>query len=254
MTRFVRYQDGSRISYGFLQDGEIEELEGDLWSHRPTGRRRGASSVKLLTPCEPGKVLAVGRNYKSHAVGRGPVPVRPELFFKPISCLQNPGDPILIPPGASDVHYEGELVLVMGTRLRFATKQQAHAAIFGATCGNDVSERQWQSGPEKDLQWWRAKGSDTFGPLGPEIVTGVDYDNVRVQTRLNGELVQDQSTADLIFDCATIVSFISQYLTLERGDVIYTGTPGATQPMKPGDVVEVSVEGVGVLANPIAAA
>jgi 2-keto-4-pentenoate hydratase/2-oxohepta-3-ene-1,7-dioic acid hydratase in catechol pathway len=126
--------------------------------------------------------------------------------------------------------------------------------IFGVTCGNDVSERDWQGGPQKDLQWWRAKGADTFGPLGPCIVTGLDYGKLLLQTRLNGEVVQKQVTSDLLFDPAHIVSYISNYVTLTPGDVIYTGTPGATRKMKPGDVVEVDIEGIGVLRNQIAAA
>ena len=212
--------------------------------------RRRLSEVKLLTPCTPGKILAVGRNYKSHLEGR-PTPSRPEMFYKPLSSLQGPDGPIVLPPDATNTHSEGELVLVMGRRLSRGSREKAAAAIFGATCGNDVSERNWQNGPDKDIQWWRAKGSDTFSPLGPAIVTGLDYGNLRLTTRMNGEVVQDQSTADLIFDCPTVLSFVSQYVTLEPGDVIYTGTPGSTRKMKPGDIVEVEIEGIGVLRNPV---
>ena len=115
-----------------------------------------------------------------------------------------------------------------------------------------MSERDWQNGPRKDLQWWRAKGADTFAPLGPAIVTGLDYGNLMLETRLNGEVVQKQSTADLTFDCPAIVSWVSRWVTLLPGDVIYTGTPGSTRAMKPGDVVEVEIEGIGVLRNPVA--
>jgi 2-keto-4-pentenoate hydratase/2-oxohepta-3-ene-1,7-dioic acid hydratase in catechol pathway len=177
--------------------------------------------------------------------------MRPEIFYKPVSSLQNPGDPIVFPQGATNVHYEGELVLVIGKRVKNASPDEARAAIFGITCGNDVSERDWQNGPDKDLQWWRAKGADTFAPLGPVVVTGLDTGNLLLQTRLNGEVVQQQSTADLMFDCPSIVSWISRAVTLEPGDVIYTGTPGTTRAMKPGDMVEVEVEGVGVLRNPV---
>jgi 2-keto-4-pentenoate hydratase/2-oxohepta-3-ene-1,7-dioic acid hydratase in catechol pathway len=128
---------------------------------------------------------------------------------------------------------------------------QAKAAIFGVTCGNDVSERDWQNGAQKDLQWWRAKGSDTFGPIGPYLVHNIDYSKLLLQTRLNGEVVQKQSTSDLLFDCPIIVSYISKYVTLEAGDVIFTGTPGSTKKMNPGDTVEVEIEGVGVLKNPV---
>jgi 2-keto-4-pentenoate hydratase/2-oxohepta-3-ene-1,7-dioic acid hydratase in catechol pathway len=252
VTAFIRYRVNSHAAYGVLEGEVISELEGDLFSHSPTGVRRRLNEVHVLAPCTPGKILAVGRNYKSH-LGTRPTPSRPEIFFKPISSLQDPDGPIILPPDAVNAHFEGELVLVMGRRLRHASPEQAEAAVFGVTCGNDVSERDWQSGPDKDIQWWRAKGSDTFSPLGPVIVTGLDYGNLRLTSRVNGEVAQDQSTADLIFDCPTVVSFLSRYLTLEPGDVIYTGTPGSTRKMKPGDTVEVEIEGIGVLRNPVVA-
>jgi 2-keto-4-pentenoate hydratase/2-oxohepta-3-ene-1,7-dioic acid hydratase in catechol pathway len=173
------------------------------------------------------------------------------MFYKPISALQDPDGPIELPPDAEDVHYEGELVVVMGSELRNGSKEEAAAAIFGLTCGNDVSDRNWQRGAGKDVQYWRAKGCDTFSPLGPVIVTGLDYSNLMVTTRVNGEVRQHQSTRDLIFDIPAILSFVSRYVTLVPGDVVYTGTPGNTQAMKPGDVVEVEVEGIGVLRNPV---
>ena len=252
MTRFVRYRAGAHVAYGMQEGSTITELEGSLFSHKPTAIRRKLEDVRLLYPCTPGKVLAVGRNFKSH-FGDRPHPKRPELFYKPISCLLDPDAPIIHPADATDVHHEGELVLVIGKRLRRASKEEAKEAIFGVTCGNDVSERQWQMGPEKDIQWWRAKGCDTFGPIGPAIVTGLNPDNLRLTVRLNGNIVQDQNTADFIYDSATMVSFASRYVTIEQGDIIFTGTPGTTLAMKPGDVVEVEIEGIGILRNPIAA-
>jgi 2-keto-4-pentenoate hydratase/2-oxohepta-3-ene-1,7-dioic acid hydratase in catechol pathway len=173
------------------------------------------------------------------------------MFYKPVTALQDPDEPIVIPNGATDVHYEGELVVVIGKPVKNATPEEARAAIFGVTCGDDVSERNWQHGEKKDLQWWRAKGSDTFAPLGPAIATGTDYANLPLQTRLNGEVVQRQYTSDLIFDCPSIVSWVSGWVTLMPGDIIYTGTPGATRKLSPGDVVEVEIEGIGVLRNPV---
>jgi len=252
VTKFIRYRVNSHAAYGLLDGEVITELEGDLFSHTPTGVRRRLGEVHVLAPCTPAKILAVGRNYKSH-LGTRPTPSRPEIFYKPISSLQDPDGPIVLPPDAVNAHFEGELVLVVGRRLRHASREQAEAAIFGVTCGNDVSERDWQSGPDKDIQWWRAKGSDTFSPLGPVIVTGLDYGNLRLTSRVNGEVAQDQSTADLIFDCPTVVGFVSRYVTLEPGDVIYTGTPGSTRKMNPGDIIEVEIEGIGVLRNPVAA-
>jgi 2-keto-4-pentenoate hydratase/2-oxohepta-3-ene-1,7-dioic acid hydratase in catechol pathway len=189
-------------------------------------------------------------NYKSHLGGR-PAPGRPEIFYKPVSCLQNPGDPIKIPAGSKETHYEGELVVVVGKTCSHASKEEAAAAVLGVTCGNDVSERDWQAGSDKDLQWWRAKGADTFGPLGPCVVTGIDFSNLQLTTRVNGKVVQQQFTSDLLFDVPAIVSWISQYVTLEPGDLIYTGTPGSTSKLAPGDVVEVEIEGIGVLRNPV---
>ncbi len=250
MIRFVRYRTGSDASYGILEAGSVREIRGDLFQYSQTSTIHALSEVKLLCPCQPGKILAVGRNYKSHLSGR-PQPAHPEIFFKPASALQNPGDPIRIPRDATDVHYEGELVVIIGRRLRDASPDQAREGIFGVTCGNDVSERNWQHGAGKDLQWWRAKGSDTFAPLGPALVSGLDYGDLKLETRLNGEIVQKQTTADLIFDCPTIVSWISGWVTLEPGDAIYTGTPGNTRRLTPGDVVEVEIEGIGLLTNPV---
>lgn len=252
-TIYLRYRHAGRSGYGILDDGLVKPIRGDLFGPlEQTGEALPVANVELLTPCEPPKVLAVGRNYRSH-LGERAAPSRPEIFYKPTTCLIGSGEAIRFPEGAANVHSEGELVIVIGRRVKNATPEEARKAIFGVTCGNDVSERNWQNGPDRDLQWWRAKGADTFGPLGPWIVTGIDYGNLMLETRLNGEVVQRQSTADLIFDCPTIVSWISQAVTLLPGDVVYTGTPGTTKPMKPGDIVEVEIEGIGVLRNPVQA-
>ena len=252
MTKYIRYRTASTAAFGILDGETVREIRGGLFGeHGTTGTTLALSEVKLLYPCEPTKILCVGLNYKSHLGGR-PQPTRPEIFYKPLSALQDPGGPIVTPRDATDLHYEGELVVVMGKQARNVTAEEAGSAIFGVTCGNDVSERNWQHGVGKDLQWWRAKGSDTFAPFGPIIATGADYGNLQLTTRLNGEVVQQQFTSDLIFDCASIVSWISQWLTLFPGDVIYTGTPGSTRKMSPGDVVQVELSGVGVLENPVA--
>lgn len=249
MTQYVRYLRDSAARYGVLDGGTVREIHGDLFGSREeTGVTHPLSSLKLLYPCEPSKILAVGRNYKSHLADRQQ-PDRPEMFYKPVSALQHPDGPIVIPQDATNVHFEGELVIVIGRRVWRASAEEARAAIFGVTCGNDVSERDWQNGPRKDLQWWRAKGADTFAPLGPAIVTGLDYGNLMLETRLNGEVVQKQSTGDLTFDCPAIVSWVSRWVTLVPGDIIYTGTPGSTRAMRAGDVVEVEIEGIGVLRN-----
>jgi 2-keto-4-pentenoate hydratase/2-oxohepta-3-ene-1,7-dioic acid hydratase in catechol pathway len=251
VTKYIRYRYGSDISYGILEGETVRELRGDLFDHSPTGASRPLAEVKLLHPCQPGKIMAVGMNYRSHLGGR-PQPAHPEMFYKPVSALQHPEEPIAIPRDATDVHYEGELVVVIGKRVRNASPEEARAAIFGVTCGNDVSERNWQNGPQKDVQWWRAKGCDSFAPTGPAIATGLDYGNLTLETRLNGRVVQKQTTADLIFDCPTIVRWVSGWVTLMPGDAIYTGTPGSTRRLSPGDTVEVEIEGIGVLRNPVA--
>jgi 2-keto-4-pentenoate hydratase/2-oxohepta-3-ene-1,7-dioic acid hydratase in catechol pathway len=253
VTTYIRYRAGSGASYGVIDGETVHELRGDLFEHTRTGVKHKLAEVSLLRPCTPSKILAVGLNYRSH-LGSRSAPSHPEIFYKPVSCLQDPEGPIEIPADASNVHYEGELVLVIGRRVRHAPAGEAGAAIVGVTCGNDVSERDWQNGANKDLQWWRAKGSDTFGPLGPAIASGIDFSRLQLITRLNGETVQQQSTSDLIFDGATIVSHISRWVTLEPGDVIYTGTPGNTKKMSPGDTVEVEIEKVGILRNKVVAA
>lgn len=248
VTRYVRYEHQGRIAYGILEGEVVREIRGGLFAGgSETGARARLAAVKLLWPCEPSKILAVGLNYKSH-LGDRPAPAKPELFFKPVTSLVEPEGNIVIPPGARNVHYEGELVAIIGKKARRVSADEALGCIFGFTCGNDVSERDWQRG---DLQWWRAKGADTFAPLGPAIATGLDYKKSRLQTRVNGEVKQSQLLSDLLFDAAAVVSFTSQYVTLLPGDVIYTGTPGSTSALKHGDVVEVEIDGIGVLRNKV---
>ncbi|MCU0227032.1 MAG: fumarylacetoacetate hydrolase family protein [Bryobacterales bacterium] len=251
VQRYVRFRHRNATQYGLLEGEQVRPLGGPLFGdHRPSASTIPLKDVKLLFPCEPRQVLACGLNYRSH-LGSAPVPARPEIFFKPITCLQNPGDPIIIPPDAKNVHYEAEIVIVVGKPLHRATRAQAESAIFGVTCGNDVSERDWQSGADKDLQWWRAKGADTFGPLGPCIARGLNYSNLQVEMRVNGKSLQKQRTSDLIFDLPSILVQITRYMSLFPGDVVYTGTPGQTTAMKPGDIAEVEIEGIGILRNPV---
>lgn len=254
MATFARFETEDGRFYGLVREGSVEQLPGGLFGdHQLTGRRFALNEVKLLAPCEPPKILAVGQNYVSH-LGSRQMPSKPEMFYKPITSLQDPNGPIAIPPDAEDAHYEGELVVVIGKTIRHASREEAAAAVFGVTCGNDVSDRNWQRGPGKDVQYWRAKGCDTFGPLGPWIVTDLDYSDLLLITRVNGKIAQEQRTSDFIFDVPTVISFVSRYVTLTPGDLIYTGTPGNTRRMLPGDVVEVEIEGIGTLRNPVTAA
>jgi 2-keto-4-pentenoate hydratase/2-oxohepta-3-ene-1,7-dioic acid hydratase in catechol pathway len=246
--RYVRYARDGQTGFGILDGDTIFELSANfLAGGEPTGRSYALRQVRLLAPVQPSKIIAVGLNYRSHLGGR-PAPAVPGIFAKMPSCIAGPDDAIEIPPEAQDVHYEGEMVVVIGKTARKIAEKEAGDFVFGVTAGNDVSERVWQ---KEDLQWLRAKGSDTFGPLGPAVVCGVDYSNLLVSTRLNGDVKQSQRTSDLIFGVDTILSYVSRFVTLLPGDLIFTGTPGSTGPMKPGDVVEVEVEGAGTLRHPV---
>jgi len=252
--KYIRYRYQGKTSYGVLGGKTVKEIQGGLFGDRlETGFSVDPGSVELLWPCEPSKILAVGLNYKSHLVSHSPdqaAPKNPEIFFKPASALLESGGKIVIPSGAKTVHYEGELVVVIGRKTRQVTASEAENCIFGFTCGNDVSERVWQ---KNDLQWWRAKGCDTFAPLGPVIATGFDWRQGRVETRLNGSVVQAGKFSELLFDPPGIVSYVSQYVTLLPGDVIYTGTPGSTNLLKAGDRIEVEIPDIGILSNTVAA-
>ena len=248
VTRYVRYRAGDRTAWGVLQGQRIQEIDGDLFAaHRTTDRWLALGDVKLLPPTEPQKVIAVGLNYQSHLGERDPA-AYPGLFAKYPTSLVGQGDDIVRPPDADNLHYEGEMVLVIGRECSNVSEADAPGCIFGITAGNDVSERDWQAA---DLQWFRAKASDTFGPVGPAIAVGLDPDDVLVETRLNGEVRQHQRTTDLIFNTSEIVSYVSRYVTLRPGDLIFTGTPGSTRAMANGDVVEIEVEGVGTLRNTV---
>lgn len=253
VTRYARFERGSRTAYGILQGDIIQEIRGDLFgSHQVTRPRHKLQEVKLLYPCQPTKILAIGFNYALE-IGKRKPPEKPEMFYKPVSALQNPGDPIFWPTGATRVAYESEMVAVIGKRCKGITPEEAPGVVFGVTCGNDVSEREWQEGKNPDLQWWRGKGCDTFAPIGPVIARGLDYNRLKLEGRLNGKAVQQASTSQMIFNVAAQVSFVSQFVTLAPGDIIYTGTPGATGMLKPGDLFEVEIEGIGILRNPVTA-
>ena len=245
-VRFVRFRSPQGVSWGILSGARIREIDGDIFgAHRATDRWVDTAEVVWLPPTEPRKVVAVGLNYRSHLGDREPAS-EPGLFAKYPTSLVGHGDDVVLPPDARNVHYEGEMVLVIGRRCSRVSREEAMDCVFGITAGNDVTERDWQRG---DLQWLRAKASDTFGPVGPAIAVGPDPDDVLVRTRVNGEVRQSERTSDLIFDVRAIVSYITRYVTLEPGDLVFTGTPGTTRALRPGDVVEVEVEGVGTLRN-----
>ena len=256
--RYLRFQAGGVTSYGVLEGDRVRRLSGDLFgAFTKTEQTYALKEVKLLPPTVPTQVLAMAGNYKSHLRDET-IPPKfriPQPFFKSPSCLIASGEAIVIPKDSpGPVHLEGEVVIVIGKKACKVPRERALDYVFGVTCGNDVSERHWQNDSEgKDVQWWRAKGTDTFGPVGPYIATGLNYDDVVLRSRVNGQEKQQERTGRLIHDVASTVSFISRYITLHPGDLIFTGTPGETPRIRPGDVVEVELEGVGVLRNPVVA-
>ena len=248
--RFARYEAHGEIAYGVVDGDTVKQLTTTPFEeYEVTDHEHGLDEVRLLAPCTPSKIVAIGLNYASHLGGRE-APTVPEPFLKTPSSIINPGDTIVIPREATEVQEEGELTVVIGKRCRGATKEDALSYVLGYTCGNDVSGRKWQ---RDDLQWWRAKSSDTFAPFGPFIVTGLDPSDLHLQARTNGEVVQDSSTSDLIHDVPSIIEFVSRVMTLLPGDIIMTGTPGKPGYLEPGDTVEIEIEGIGVLSNPVAA-
>lgn len=206
-------------------------------------------SSEPLAPVAPSKIVAVGQNYQKHAAEMGkPVPTEPLLFLKAVSALNGPRQPIVLPEDSSEVHHEAELAVIIGRTLRHASEDEAAAGVFGLSCFNDVTARDIQ---RREVQHTRAKSYDTFACLGPHLVTGVPWHDLRVQCRVNGQLKQDGRTSDMIFAVPRLLSFISRIMTLVPGDVVSTGTPSGVGPLVAGDVVEVDIEQLGTLFNPV---
>jgi 2-keto-4-pentenoate hydratase/2-oxohepta-3-ene-1,7-dioic acid hydratase in catechol pathway len=257
MIRIARYlgQDGE-ILEGVVQGDEVEEISGlDAMLHggRRLGIRRKLSEVQLLPWGLARKVVGIGKNYVDHAKElASEVPKEPLLLMKPTSALIGHGQPILLPPESvsREVHHESELAVIIGKRLSRASEAECAKAVAGVTCLNDVTARDIQ---RRDVQWTRAKGFDTFCPVGPWVSVGLDWSDLRVQCRVNGVVKQDGRTKDQVFPLPQLLAFICAGMTLEPGDVVTTGTPAGVGPIRAGDVVEVEVEGVGVLRNEVRA-
>lgn len=235
------------VKYGILDRETVYEVES-LWS-RQTGPSYSLSEIRLLPPCCPSKIVCVGRNYREHAAELGnPVLAEPLIFLKPPSALLAAGDAIVYPPLSSRVDHEGELGVVIGSRARRVKPEEAEEYIFGYTCINDVTARDLQ---KKDGQWTRGKGFDTFCPVGPWVVprAQVELERLRVRTFLDGELKQDACVTEMIFPIPEIIAYVTQFMTLEPGDLLATGTPAGVGPMQPGSVVRVEIEGLGALEN-----
>jgi 2-keto-4-pentenoate hydratase/2-oxohepta-3-ene-1,7-dioic acid hydratase in catechol pathway len=248
--RLVRFLVQGSPAYGILNNDEVvelgEEAYASLSSHRAVHQTAG---VRLLAPCVPTKVVAVGLNYRDHASELGmAVPETPILFLKPPTTVIGPDDDIRFPAMSRQVDYEGELGIVIKDRVVRIAPAEARQHILGYTCANDVTARDLQ---KQDGQWTRAKGFDTFCPVGPWIETDLDPSDLQIETYLNGERRQSSRTSQFVFDVDHLVSFISQVMTLEPGDLIITGTPAGIGPMKRGDSVEVRIEGIGSLINKV---
>ena len=257
--RWVRYEAEGRASYGILEGEQIEEVSGSPFDDfSRTGNTLSPQSAKLLAPLIPRTFYAAGINYEEHVreaaalLGNEPnLPAKPDIGYRANNAIIAHEEPIVIPSDATErVQYEGELVVVVGKQVKNLSEADALSCVLGYTIGNDVSERTWQA---SDRTLWRAKNADTFKPMGPWIETDVDLAGMRTTVRLNGVVVSDFDTNGMIFGIATYISAMSRYLTLYPGDVIWMGTDGATQNMKPGDVVEVEISGIGTLRNPVAA-
>jgi 2-keto-4-pentenoate hydratase/2-oxohepta-3-ene-1,7-dioic acid hydratase in catechol pathway len=263
--KLVRFSVDNKKLFGIISDGSVfeceideENLEKEILGEvgEPDKTRANASwpldSVRLLAPVLPGKIIAIGLNYKAHAAEfNKALPEEPMLFLKPSTSVIGTGEDIVYPSHMSRrVDYEGELAVVMGKVAKGLSAAEAPGYILGYTCFNDVTARDLQG---RDIQYTRAKGFDTFAPLGPWVETDLDPLDARIETFLNGEKRQDSSTNDMIFNAFELVSFISNVMTLLPGDIIATGTPSGVGKMKPGDTVEVRIEGIGSLVNRVSA-
>ena len=250
--RIVRYetQDGKKPKYGWLLDGKVGEIGGNIFGrYQRKEAETPLADVRLLAPSEPTKILCVGRNYVEHAKELGnEVPKIPLIFMKPPSSIIANGDTIILPPQSVQVEHEGELVVVIGKRGRHITTENAKKHILGYTVGNDVTARDLQ---KSDSQWTRAKGFDTFCPFGPWIDTEFDPADSVVTCRVNGQMRQMASTRDMVFNVGVLISYISSVMTLESGDLIFTGTPSGVGQLKDGDEVSVEIEGLGEIKNKV---
>ncbi|MBV6395235.1 MAG: putative protein YisK [Anaerolineales bacterium] len=251
--RFVRFQhNGDSPRYGWLHEDQVGEVQGDLFgSYRRRKTTIPLKDVRLLAPTIPSKIICVGRNYVDHAKELGnEVPKVPLIFLKAPSSVIADGEAVVLPPQSAQVEHEGELVAVIGKRGRSITAESAKEYILGYTIGNDITARDLQ---KTDGQWTRAKGFDTFCPFGPWIDTDFDPSDALITCRVNGQMRQLSSTRDMLFNIGVLIAYISSVMTLEPGDLVFTGTPAGVGTLKAGDVVEVEIDGLGVLKNPVKA-
>jgi 2-keto-4-pentenoate hydratase/2-oxohepta-3-ene-1,7-dioic acid hydratase in catechol pathway len=248
--RYVRFRRGGQERFGQLEDQTVRPLSGAPWlGGLPDGPAVRMEEVQLLSPCLPSKIVCVGRNYAAHTKEMGwEMPKEPLIFLKPSTSVIGPGDEIRCPPQSKEVHHEGELGVVVGRALTRVSPTEAKLGVLGWTCVNDVTARDIQ---REEKQFTRAKGFDTFCPIGPWIETNLDPNELSVVCRVNGAEKQRGYVKDMAFDPWAILSFVSHVMTLLPGDVIATGTPEGVGAIQRGDWVEVEVSGIGVLRNPV---
>lgn len=248
--KYIRYEYNGKEAFGELEQDLVYELQGDyLQGSGRTGTMLALADVKLLAPYIPGKIIGVGANYKSFLDDKKrEYPKRPRIFQKPKTAVIKSGDTIHLPDPTHEVHYEGELAAVIGKRCSQVKREDAMDYIFGYSCINDITD---ETMFKEDVIWARGKGCDTFAPLGPLVTDEIDPENAILTTRLNGEVVQCMNTSDMNFHIPELIEFISAYITLEPGDIIATGTPVGVGNLHPGDMVEVSIEGIGKIINPV---
>lgn len=255
--RIARFSAHNQSGYGIIKEGKVYSLAGDPFTafaaggnYEFDGCNFPLSEVRLLSPCLPSKIVCLGVNYRPHAQEmNSALPSVPLIFLKPSTAVIGPEDPIVLPRQWKRVDHESELGIVIGKKAKYVSEADARKYILGYTCFNDVTERHYQ---KEDGQWTRGKGFDTFAPCGPWIETEVQPDDLKLEALVNGEVRQSARTSELIFGISTLVSFISGVMTLLPGDVIATGTPAGVSPLKPGDIVEIRIENIGTLSNPVA--
>ena len=249
MDRIYCVRNGSDARYTVERDGHLFWLEGDIFGDYRAGAAAARDGLTVLAPIVPSKIVAIGLNYKDHALEvNKPLPAEPLMFIKPSTAVIGPGEPIRLPRGVGEIHYESELAVVIGRRASNVPAAEAKRYVLGLTCLNDVTARELQ---RKDVQYTRAKGFDTFAPIGPCIATGLDASSLAIEGWVNDERKQFSNTNQLIFPVERLVEFVSHVMTLQPGDVITTGTPSGVGPLKAGDRVTVKVEGIGELSNPV---